>query len=321
MSRYVPLIDVVRGDVEESQHSGAIVVLNSRGEIAGSLGDVAVHMYPRSTVKLIQTAAMVDAGLDLEPRLLALVASSHSGGDVHVQGVQEIRAKFGIEKSSMKCTPFLPLGEAEKKAYLRTGGGPDCERADCSGKHAGFLATCIINGWSIDNYLDVDHPLQKLIAAKIADATGDVPSNVTVDGCGAPLWTISLTGLARSYHRATTEKESSLHRVADAMRTFPEMVGGPGREATVAMQAVVGAVAKDGADGVFVLSTEDGRAVAYKIGDGGRRGLTAACHAVLEALGGTGLDRLPLNPPQGAGRTVGALNPTPALAQLLSAWR
>ena len=318
MSRYVPLIEVVRGTVDESQHSGAVALLSADGKLAGSLGAVDVAMYPRSTVKLVQAAAMVELGLSLEPRHLALVASSHSGGDVHVQGVEEIFAKFNIPTSLLKCTPLLPLGGAEKEAYLKTGGGPQSLRADCSGKHAGFLATCVINGWSTDDYLSPEHPLQVAIKSAIEKASGDTASNTTLDGCGAPLWTITLAGLARIYHRAVTETDSALRSVADAMRAFPEMVGGPNREATIAMQSVPGVVAKDGADGVFVAGRADGVAVAFKIGDGGRRGLTAATEAVLKAWGATDLSGLPLTPPQGAGRTVGELRPSAELLALLA---
>ena len=318
MSRYVPLIEVVRGSVDESQHSGAVALLSSAGELVGSLGAVDVAMYPRSTGKLVQTAAMVDLGLQLSPRHLALVASSHSGGDAHVQGVEEIFTQYKIPTSLLKCTPLLPLGGAEKEAYLKTGGGPVSLRADCSGKHAGFLATCIINGWSTDDYLSPEHPLQIAIKSAIEKASGDSAANTTIDGCGAPLWTITLAGLAKIYHRAVTENETSLRLVADAMREFPEMVGGPHREATIAMQSVPGVVAKDGADGVFVAARSDGVSIAFKIGDGGRRGLTAATEAVLKAWGATDLAGLPLAPPQGAGRTVGELRPSPEFVALLA---
>ena len=317
MKRYVPLIEVVRGTVNESQHSGAVALLSADGQLSGSLGEVHVAMYPRSTVKIVQAAAMVDLGLSLSPRHLALVASSHSGGDAHVQGVEEIFTQYKIPSSDLKCTPLLPLGGAEKEAFLKNGGVPARLRADCSGKHAGFLATCVINGWSTDDYLSPEHPLQVAIKSAIETASGDVAADTTLDGCGAPLWTITLAGLARIYHRAVSETDTALRLVADAMREFPEMVGGPYREATIAMQSVPGVVAKDGADGVFVAGRSDGVALAFKIGDGGRRGLTAAAETVLRAWGATELSDLPLTPPQGAGKTVGALRPSPEFAALL----
>ncbi|MEY4323131.1 MAG: hypothetical protein RL410_912 [Actinomycetota bacterium] len=307
MSHYVPLIDVVRGDLVESQHFGSVAYIGKSGNLEAALGSVNVPMYPRSTVKLMQTAGMVELGLDLEPRLLALVASSHSGGDVHIAAVQEILAKFTLTDAALKCTPFMPSGEAERALHKKRDGKPDSLHADCSGKHSGFLATCVINGWPLDNYLSPEHPLQIAMKKAIEDASGDIADHVTVDGCGAPLWSISLAGLARSYHRAMIETDSALHRVADAMRTFPEMVAGPRREATVVMQAVAGVVAKDGADGVFVAAQSDGRSVAIKIADGGRRGLTASVAALLDAWGANDVSQLPLTPPQGAGRTVGEL--------------
>ena len=307
MSHYVPLIDVVRGDLVESQHFGSVAYIGKTGNLEAALGSVHDPMYPRSTVKLIQSAGMVSLGLDLEPRLLALVASSHSGGDVHVSAVQELLAQFKLTDQALKCTPFMPSGEAERALHKSRDGKPDSLHADCSGKHAGFLATCVINGWSTDDYLSPEHPLQLAMKKAIEEATGDTAEHVTVDGCGAPLWSISLAGLARSYHRAVVETGTPLHRVADAMRSFPEMVAGPRRDATVAMQAISGLVAKDGADGVFVAALSDGRSVAIKIADGGRRGVTASVAALLDAWGARDLSGLPLAPPQGAGRTVGEL--------------
>jgi L-asparaginase II len=152
------LAEVIRSGVVESQHRGFLIALNADGSVNLELGDSSHLIFPRSTVKSFQAAAMVRHGLQLEPRLLALGASSHSGSPEHIAAVREILGSVGLDESALQCMLDKPLGEAERRAY----GDKEATRIamNCSGKHAAMLATCVKNGWSIDNYLAADHPLQ-----------------------------------------------------------------------------------------------------------------------------------------------------------------
>lgn len=305
--RYVPLVEVERGGLVESVHQGAIALIDADGS-ERSLGATDVAMYPRSASKLFQAAAMVDLGLYVDPKLLALVAASHSGGDEHVQGVRVLLGMFGLDESHLQCAIGLPIGAAERRKFLSEGGQKCRIRTDCSGKHAGMLATCVLNGWPVDTYLEPAHPLQEKIAQVVMSASGDPIDYVTADGCGAPLFSISLAGLARGY-RFATQSAGSLRVVADAMRAYPEMVGGPGREPTVAMQAMSGVLAKDGAEAVFALADDQGRAAAIKVADGSKRALSTLIAAVLESWGADRavLANLPYGQVLGGGRPVGEL--------------
>ena len=187
------LAEVVRSGVVESIHAGHFVALNSDGSILAQKGDPTRAMYSRSSLKSIQASAMVRAGLDLEPRLLALVCASHAGTAMHQDGALEILGKAGLDASALMCVIDRPLDE-----LLRRSAVPTRLAMNCSGKHAGMILTCYINGWPIDSYLDESHPLQIAIKDEVETMSGEKISLVSVDGCGAPLFMFSLLGLARA---------------------------------------------------------------------------------------------------------------------------
>jgi len=274
------LAEVTRGGKVESVHAGHVVVLNTDGSIAFQKGDPTLSIYSRSSLKSIQASAMVRAGLDLEPRLLALVCASHAGTSVHQTGAQAILAKAGLDEHSLQCVMDRPLDEE-----LRRTAQPTRLAMNCSGKHAGMILTCHINGWPIDSYLNPDHPLQIAIAKEVELMSGESIVNTTVDGCGAPLFMFSLLGLARAIHTLTISTDPIHHSVAQACRDFPEMVSGQGRLATRMMQNIEGLFMKDGAEAINVAYMPDGRTLALKISDGNSRAVPAVTAAALKILG------------------------------------
>jgi L-asparaginase II len=172
------LAEVTRSEVVESVHAGHLVLLNADGSILFQKGDPTLNVYSRSSLKSIQASAMVRAGLDIEPRLLALVCASHAGTAMHQQGAQAILAKVGLDEYSLQCILDRPLDEE-----LRRTAEPTRLAMNCSGKHAGMLATCVVNGWPIDSYLDPTHPLQLAIKAEVEAMSGESVAGVSVDGC------------------------------------------------------------------------------------------------------------------------------------------
>jgi L-asparaginase II len=181
---------------------------------------------------------------------------------------------------------------------------------NCSGKHAGMLLACQRNDWPISGYLAPAHPLQQLLAATVTELTGKPIAATAVDGCGAPLFATSLTGLAGAFSRIATGP-AELRRVAEAMRSHPDLLGGAGRSVTRLIQAVPGLIAKDGAEGVYAAALPDGGAVALKIDDGAARAAELAVVIGLRQLGvsGAALDELGTQPVLGGGRPVGRLRP------------
>ena len=277
------LAEYVRDGVVESEHRGFLAALNADGSILKSLGDVETKIFPRSTVKCAQASAMVRNGLDLEPRLLALAQSSHSGAQMHLDGAREILASVGLAESALQCALDRPLGDAERRAW---GENPPTQIAmNCSGKHAAMLATCVKNGWPIETYLEASHPLQLAIKEELENLAGEKITLTSTDGCGAPLFLLSLICLARAVREITISSDPVHQRVMSAARAFPEMVGGVGRHNTEMMQQVPGLFMKDGAEAVNVCSLADGRTFVFKVSDGSLRAFRTIVHACLKDFG------------------------------------
>jgi L-asparaginase II len=277
------LAEYVRDGFVESVHRGYLLALNADGSTALELGDCSTLIFPRSTVKSIQGSAMVRAGLQLEPRLLALGCSSHSGSDAHLSAVREILALAKLDESALQCMLDKPLGDAERREW----GEKAATRIsmNCSGKHAAMLLTCVINGWPIANYLDQNHPLQVAIKSELETLAGEKITLTSTDGCGAPLFLISVAGLARAIRNATISSDPIHQQVLAASRAFPEMVAGKGRLTTQIMEAVPGLYMKDGAEAVEVASMTDGRTLVFKVSDGSLRPFRVLVHAGLKKLG------------------------------------
>ncbi len=282
------LAEVIRSGFAESRHRGSVLILGADGGPALAAGQVTGPMFPRSVNKPLQAAALLRAGLDLDGKLLALAAASHSGEDFHVAGVREILARAGLAESALRCPPALPMDERAQREVLRAGGGPDRVHMNCSGKHAAMLACCVAAGWPVDSYLDPAHPVQVAIRRTLEELAGEHSQAVGVDGCGAPLFALSLTGVARALRVLVTAAAGTPERrVADAMRAHPDWTSGSRRPERALMAAVPGLLVKSGAEGAEGLALADGRAAAFKIEDGASRARPAVTVAVLRWLGVT----------------------------------
>ena len=271
----------------ESVHRGALVVLGADGAVLSAVGDVARPVLPRSANKPVQATALLAAGW--RPRSdeeLAIGAGSHSGEDGHRELAEAMLAAAGLTAADLGCPPALPQHEATRAAWLAAGRAPDRLAMNCSGKHAAMLSACVAAGWPTEGYLAREHPLQKAIEARLAEAAGEPVAAVVVDGCGAPQHALSLTGLARGVLSLVEAADGSAGRaVTDAMRAAPWFVAGTGREDTDLMREVPGLLVKGGADGVHVAALPGAGAVALKLDDGGDRGRTPALSAGLRRLG------------------------------------
>jgi L-asparaginase II len=307
---YDVLAEVVRNGFVESLHYGSVAGLAPDGTLAYARGNVEETVLPRSTTKPFQALACLKAGAPLRGERLAIAAGSHTGEDFHVKTVEGILADAGLDAGALRCPASWPEDEPAKAALIRAGEGESRVRMNCSGKHAGMLAACAVNGWPLDTYLSPEHPLQLAVKQAMADCAGEEPSPVAVDGCGAPLFGLTLAGLARAARSLVLSEEA--RPVADAMRAHPEYVGGTGHANTGFMRALPGSVAKGGAEGVFIAATAEGRAVAVKVIDGSPRATTAIALRALAALGADTAPAEPLGavPILGGGRPVGEIRTT-----------
>jgi L-asparaginase II len=304
------LAEVVRSGFVEGHHRGSLVVLAADGSVQLELGDPYAPVFPRSSNKPLQAAAVLRAGLALSGERLALAAASHSGESFHLDLVRKMLAEHGLSADELQTPPDLPLDPVEAEAYLAGGQVRDRVAMNCSGKHAAMLAACALNGWDRTNYLDPAHPLQQLVHTVVEDTSGERVAAVGTDGCGAPLMGISLTGLARAFRRfVLAEPGSAERRVADAMRAHPEYVAGTRRPDTWLMREVPGALSKMGAEAVQAVALADGRALAFKVDDGATRALGPVLGRALEVMGVDSpvVGRIGHVPLLGGGMEVGAI--------------
>ena len=299
---FVPVAVADRSGFDESFHHGVVAVLGPDGDLAFAAGDPEVLIYPRSANKPMQADAMIDLGLELDDEQLALACASHDGTEHHVAVVRRILAGAGLGEEALSNTPSLPLQQEAMEQLLASGGHRSSILMNCSGKHAAMVATCRARDWPIDGYLERDHPLQLAITARIADLAGPV-HHIGVDGCGAPAHVLALRDLAVGFRTVARDRG----RVWRAMTDHPELVGGDARTATRVMRAVPGAIAKDGAQGVFAIAHPDGWAAALKIADGQERPVAVVLAAALAHVG-VALDGGAISAPiLGRDRPVGSI--------------
>ena len=304
------LAQAIRGGFVESAHRASVAVTAADGSVELELGSATDPVFPRSSNKPIQALAMVRNGLDVAPHHLALVSASHSGEDFHLKAVREILDGAGLTVADLQNTPDYPVDEQAKLAWVRAGHDKESLAQNCSGKHSGMLATCVAAGWDHTAYLDLDHPLQRACDATLAELAGEPVAATAIDGCGAPVMAISLAGLARAFGRiASAAPGTDEARVADAIRSHPEFLGGSRRDVTTLIQRTPGAIAKDGAEAVYAVGLADGRGIALKVADGGQRARTVILAAVLRRLGveTDALEALEDAPILGQGEPVGSV--------------
>jgi L-asparaginase II len=317
----VELAVVERSGFIESRHVGSAIVLDPDGMPVATLGDSATPILPRSSLKPVQALACLTAGAPLEGERLALATASHSGTDRHVSVVRDILDAAALGEDALGCPPAWPGDQATRDALVRDGGEPARLRMNCSGKHAAMLLTCVVNDWPTAGYLEPTHPLQVHIREVAERLVGERAAATAVDGCGAPVFAMSLAGLAKAIHRIGTSSERSpfaLHRSAGALvravRENPWAIDGPRRADTVVIERL-GLFAKGGAEGVMVMVAPNGTTVALKMLDGSGRAATVvglrlleregalAASDVAEATSGLSLSV------SGGDRVVGAIRP------------
>jgi L-asparaginase II len=272
---FVEVAVLERGGIIESRHRGIGALVDPEGKLIDHLGSAKRLIYARSAVKPLQVVAMRRAGLMLEGAQLAVSAASHQGTPQHIALVEAILSGAGLGPDALQCPVAWP-GNAAARAEAQAKGETETRLAfNCSGKHAAFLAASVAAGFDTETYLNADHPLQKLVEQVIEEYSGEKILHTTIDGCGAPLHTITVEGLARAIAKFTATDID----VVDAMLANPWAVGD-----TNSMDALVmkhGMVAKIGAEGVFVIGLKSGHGVAVKVADGSLRAAPLVALALL----------------------------------------
>jgi len=306
------LVRQVRSTLVDAEHRGHVVEVDVRGQVRRSLGDVDALVALRSAAKPLGLVALVEAGgveaFDLSPAELAVMASSHSGEDLHVRTLHEVFRRARISQSSLACgVDHAPLDALTAARLLRDGERPGPIRHNCSGNHAALLLLARLGDWPLDGYWEPEHPAMKAFAGALARIFGTRPERLVsaTDNCGIPTWAFPLRDIAAAFaflagpdDIASDDRRSStapaLRRIRDAMMDNPEMVGGTrDRLDTALMKVAPGrVVSKSGAEALRAIGLvgpagRPASGIALKIadGDGADRAARAAAVETLRQVG------------------------------------
>ncbi|MDQ2857699.1 MAG: asparaginase [Candidatus Eremiobacteraeota bacterium] len=297
----VPYVFVTRGEAVESVHCVAACAASDEGDVSLALGEVEVPIFLRSAWKPFIAADVVACGaaahFGFERRELAVIAASHNGEPLHVAAVRGILAKIGLDERALQCGAHAPSYEPAARALREAGGAPSALHNNCSGKHAGVLASCVRAGIDPATYLSPENSVQQRIAAFCARLAGDELAEMPrgVDGCGFPVYATSLAKAALAFARLRSLRgidpadAAALGVVRDAMLAEPAYVAGTARLDTALMETTRGRiVCKAGAEGVHASGLERlgvGYGLVLKVVDGNRRAAPPAAVALLSAAG------------------------------------
>jgi L-asparaginase II len=310
------LVRVTRSGILESVHRGHVVEVGLDGRMLRVIGDPDHIVTLRSTVKPFGLVSLIEAGgieaFDLTDAEIAVMASSHSGEDLHVRTIQAIHRRARVSQTSLACgTEGMPLDSLTSARLARDGEKPGQIRHMCSGQHTVFLLLCRLGGWDPEGYWLPDHPAQVAYRAVVGRAYGADPTRLgtALDGCGIPTYAFRLRDVASAY-AMLAEPDAlpssdprrtlapALVRIRDAMMAHPELVGGTrDRLDTSLMKAVPGRlVSKAGMEalrGIAILrgarangsAAPSGLALKIEDGDGYDRGTWAASVDALRQAG------------------------------------
>lgn len=281
-------VAVVRGSVREVVERADLAVASADGALGPRLGNPMRLVYYRSCAKPLQALCLLRSGAQqrygLTTSQLAVACGSHSGEAPHLEQVRAILEAVGLDEGALGCGPHLPLHEGTAQAMRCEGEEPAPIHSNCSGKHAGMLASAMALGASPTGYLAPQHPVQRLVATVVEELSGWPAERTSwgVDGCSAPNPAVPLQCVARSYARLVGGGEAE-RRVVGAMAGNPFLVAGTGRFDTALMETAAGRlVAKGGAAGLHCTADlETGLALAVKLESGNT---AAVCQVVVHAL-------------------------------------
>jgi L-asparaginase II len=298
-----PLVEVRRGSITESRHRGHVIAVDGDGQIVAGLGAPQTLTYLRSSAKPFQAVPLITSGaatrFGFNAREIALACASHSGEPIHVETVAGMLEKIKLDESALKCGTHEPFSSEETRRLRERGEKPSVLQNNCSGKHTGMLALALHLNAPVETYDQPEHPAQLQIGRTV-EQFSDTPREdlaVGVDGCGVPVFGVTVRTMALMYARLVAppadwdeELRAACGQIVTAMTSHPEMVGGTTeRLDTEMMRATEGAlISKVGAEGVYtvgVLPSERwprGLGLALKIEDGEDR--RARPTVVIESL-------------------------------------
>jgi L-asparaginase II len=297
---YAPLIELTRGGITESVHFGAFCVITSRGEVLASHGNPNLVCYPRSSEKPFQALPFLeingDRHYDLSSSEVAILCGSHSGSEMHMKVISELQHKTGIHEADLLCGVHPLSGQTAASGLTEINAAPTQNRNNCSGKHTGMLAHATLRGYSREDYINPDHPLQHVILDSFAEMCEINKQDVVtgIDGCSAPNYAVPLNRFALAFARLIDPwnlpraRADACRRITGAMTSEPIMISGPNRFDTTIMElGKARLVSKAGAEGYQAIGLfpgvlskgSPGIGIALKVADGDTTDYQTAMHA------------------------------------------
>ncbi|HKP46169.1 MAG TPA: asparaginase [Pyrinomonadaceae bacterium] len=284
-----PLVEVTRGAITESRHRGHVIAVEPNGRIVAQLGAPETVTFLRSSAKPHQAIPLITSGaadhFGFSESEVALACASHSGEPIHTKLAASMLRKIGLGPEALKCGIHEPFSPEETAKLRRAGEAPNVLQNNCSGKHAGMLALAVHLGAPVENYYEPGHPVQLAIGRVVSEFAA-IPIediSVGVDGCGVPVFGVTVKAMALMYARLVNPASNfdeptraACRRIVEAMTAHPEVIGGTTERLDTEMMRAAGGrlISKVGAEGVYtvgVLPCEDwpnGFGLALKIEDG-----------------------------------------------------
>ena len=293
----VELLHYTRGKYVENIHRGDAVCVGVDGNIIDKVGNAHLPMFWRSAAKPFQLLQFVKLGgvekYNLTQQELAILASSHSGEDIHVETVKSILHKLGLTEKVLNCGSARPMSGKAFKELVKNNLKPSALHNPCSGKHSAIIALCQLLNIPVEDYIKPDHEAQKIIHQIVAMSAGisEDELDIGIDGCGVPVFYLPLDKMAYAYARLMNAEEGNWGeyteaaiKIRDAMCAYPQMVSGTGRIDKAVAEVTNGRVlAKIGADAVYCLASRELKSgMAFKIEDGSYAAVTPMVIAMLK---------------------------------------
>ncbi len=308
-----PLAYSTRNSQIEAVYEGAIAVVDPEGRVLESAGDPEYKTFVRSSIKMIQAIPVIETGaaekFELSDMELALCCASHTGADYHVKAVQSILGKIGLGEGALKCGGHLPEDREMRERLIRLEANPTAIYNNCSGKHAGMLATCLAAGWPVESYMEEDHPLQQRILELVSEYSG-IPSDeiiTGIDGCSLPTYYLPLSAIATTAARFIARADDPWtptvedpagpgggmtpdRRLLEAINAHPEMIQSEQGFDTMLIRSIDAACyAKRGAMGIMLIGLQTREhgpiGVAIKSENGEDKIMPVVVTSLLEKLG------------------------------------
>jgi len=299
MTTRAPLVVVKRGNIIESIHLGHVVAIDSSNKTVATFGNPGFHTYVRSAIKPLQAIAVLESGAadrySLNEQELVAICSSHNGEEMHSSLVRSILAKLGISEDYLRCGSHAPLHKGTLEEMSSRGEIPSTLHNNCSGKHAGMIASAMVLGVPLDTYLDPNHPVQLLILSIISDLCGTPIDKIDIgiDGCGAPVFGMPLHRLALGFVRLVTgagvpePRREYCMKLVKAIASYPYILAGTDRFDSLLMEVTDGRLTvKSGAEGIVAIGDNvRGLGIVVRVEDGSERALFPAAVEALMQIG------------------------------------